>query len=93
MPTHYYTIKNGVIELPTYITLAQDVAPIVDPLMWWKGHKQHLPNWSKALLDVWLVQPSSAAAVFSTLKASFNHQRDHSLQGNIEASLFPQYVP
>ena len=62
MPTHYYTIKNGVIELPTYITLAQDVAPIVDPLMWWKGHKQHLPNWSKALLDVWLVQPSSAAA-------------------------------
>ena len=49
-------------ELPTYITLAQDVAPTVDTLNWWKGHKQHLPNWSKALLDVLLVQPSSAAA-------------------------------
>ena len=26
-------------ELPTYITLAQDVAPTVDTLNWWKGHK------------------------------------------------------
>ena len=89
-PPIIHSLKS---ELPTYITLAQDVAPTVDTLNWWKGHKQHLPNWSKALLDVLLVQPSFAAAerVFSMLKASFNHQQDHSLQDYIEASLFLQY--
>ena len=65
----------------------------VETLYWWKGHKQHLPNWSKALEDVLLVQPSSAAAerVFSMLKASFSHQQDHSLQDYIDTSLFLQF--
>lgn len=86
-------IDNLKSELPVYISLAQDVAPTVETLHWWKGHKQHLPNWSKALEDVLLVQPSSAAAerVFSMLKASFSHQQDHSLQDYIETSLFLQF--
>ena len=73
-------IDNSKSELPAYITLAQDVAPTVEPLQWWREHKQHLPNWLKAMADVLLVKPSSAVAerVFSMLKASFSHQQDHS---------------
>ena len=86
-------IDNLKSELPAYITLAQHVAPTVEPLQWWREHKQHLPYWSKAMADVLLVQPSSAVAerVFSMLKASFSHQQDHSLQDYIEASLFIQF--
>ena len=86
-------IESLKTELPTYLSLAQDVAPTVETLNWWKGHKEDLPSWSGAFEDVLLVQPSSAASerVFSILKVSFGPQQDHSLQDYIEASLLLQF--
>ena len=38
------------------------VSPEFDTLMWWQNHASELPNWSEAVKDLVLVQPSSAAA-------------------------------
>ena len=86
-------IESLKTELPAYLSLAKDVAPTIDPLKWWDGHQNDLPNWSKALEDVLLVQPTSAASerVFSMLKQSFGPQQDHSLHDYIEASLLLQF--
>ena len=80
-------------ELPTYLAIATDVAPDIDPLEWWKHHENDLPKWASALCKVLLVQPSSVGAerAFSLLTNSFGSRQDHSLQHYIETSLMLQY--
>ena len=52
-------------ELPQYLTLAADASHEIEPLDSWKRHETDLPKWSGAARKIVLVQPSSAAAVFS----------------------------
>ena len=80
-------------ELPTYLAKADGIDPGTDPLVWWKAHSSDLPHWSAAVVDILLVQPSSAAAerAFSLLKASFGPQQDASLNDYIEAAIMLQY--
>ena len=49
-------------ELPTYLSLSADLSAGIDVPKWWKDHHQELPQWSLAAQEVFLVQPSSAAA-------------------------------
>lgn len=49
-------------ELPHYYAAAQDIDLSLDPLVFWKHHKNDLPTWAKAVRHVLLVQPSSAAS-------------------------------
>ena len=64
-------------ELPTYLSLAEDVSPDVAVTSWWKNHEQEIPSWGAACKLMLLVQPSSAAAerVFSMLENSFSKQQ------------------
>ena len=80
-------------ELPLYIAAVEDIDPSYDPLLFWKRHESHLPNWSKAARIVLLVQPSSAASerIFSLLRNSFGERQHSALQDYIEASLMLQY--
>ena len=80
-------------ELPLYQAAAQDVDPLYDPLVFWKNHQAGLPTWAKAVRQVFLVQPSSAASerVFSLLRSSFGERQNSSLQDYIETSLMFQY--
>ena len=80
-------------EFPHYIAAAEDIDSSYNPLTFWKGHEDDLPNWSKAARQVLLVQPSSASSerVFSLLRNSFGERQHSSLQDYIEASLMLQY--
>ena len=65
----------------------------IDPLSWWKRHCADLPNWTSALCQVLLIQPSSAEAerVFSLLACSFGASQESALQDYLEVSLMLQY--
>ena len=58
---------------------------------WWQFHEEQLPNFPSAMKNVFLVQPSSAAAkrVFTIL--SFNEQQDHALSDYLQASVMLPY--
>lgn len=85
-------LKN---ELPQYIALAGEIADgvQVEPLAWWRVHKEELPTWFEALRRVMIVHVTSAGAerVFSMLQQSFGKQQDASLADYIEVSLMMQY--
>ena len=80
-------------EFPQYIALTEDIDPSYDPLLFWNRHEANLPNWSKAVKSVLLVQPSSVASerIFSLQRNSFGERQNLSLQDYIEASLTLQY--
>ena len=63
-------------ELSSYKAAVEDIDPEVDILQWWKSHEKELPNWSTALKNIILVQPSSAAAerVFSVIQNLFTEK-------------------
>ena len=56
-------------------------------------HADQIPNWSLAVKNVLLVQPSSAALerVCIILAASFNDQYYHALADYIQANAMLQY--
>ena len=66
---------DGLVE-SCHITATQDVAIESEErkVERWKVHEERLPNWSSAVKEVLLVQPSSATAerVLSPLSASFH---------------------
>ena len=80
-------------ELPTYLAKAANVDPSMDILKWWKQHSPELPHWSAAAQNVFLIQPSSAAAewVFSILNRSFDESQTNSLEDYVEATVMLQY--
>ena len=57
-------LQNLKAELSLHLAKASSVtvSPEFDTLMWWQNHSSELPNWSEAVKDLVLVQPSSAAA-------------------------------
>lgn len=70
-------IGNLKAELPQYLALAGDVNPQVDIVDWWHRKSSELPHWSAVASQLFLVQPSSAAAerVFSLLNCSFSDKQ------------------
>ena len=66
-------------ELPTYLSLAEDVSPDVNVTSWWKNHEQEIPSWGAACN---LVQPSRAAAerVFRYLITVFRNSKQSPLR-------------
>ena len=87
------TIEGLKSELPTYAALTEDVSSAIDPLTWWKEHKNELLLWASTCECVLLLQPSSAPAerVFSILSNSFNAQQESSLEDYTELSVILQY--
>ena len=87
------TIAGLKSELPSYAALTEDMSSAIDPLTWWRDHKDELPLWASACKCVLLLQPSSAAAerVFSILSNSFNSQQESSLEDYTELSVILQY--
>ena len=87
------TISSLKLELPLYLAKARDISEKCDPFEWWKRYEVELPTWSKAVRNVLLVQPSSAAAecAFSLLNNSFNRRQFNSLEDYVEASIMLQY--
>ena len=83
-------------ELPAYLARASAVASSgaenCDTLVWWKNSSAELPVWSETAQDVFLVQPSSAAAerVFSILN-QFNETQTNSLEDYVESSVMFRY--
>ena len=45
-----------------YLSVSEDVSPVIDLIAWWKNQEFCLPNWSHASKYVTLIQPSSATA-------------------------------
>ena len=80
-------------EFPQYIALTEDIDSSYDHLFFSNRHEANLPNWSKAVKSVLLVQPFSGASerIFSLLRNSFGERQNLSLQDYIEASLMLQY--
>ena len=64
------TIDGLKMEIPMYMVASEDVSIEIDLIAWWKRHAIELPKWANAIINVLLVQPSSAAAerVFSILQ-------------------------
>ena len=60
------------IELPRYLTKADEIADDVDAMQWWKTNEADLPHQASAAKLVLLLKPSSAAPeqVFSILTTS-----------------------
>ena len=83
------TLSDLKEELPTYLAKCSDVGSSVTAMEWWRVNAQSLPKWSAAARQVFLIQPSSAAAerVFSLLYASFSEQQQHSLNDYVETSI------
>ena len=81
-----------ILELPQYLATSNGVHA-TDILDWWKRHKEALPRWSREAVNIFLCQPSSAAAeqVFSLLKASLSDQQQSALEHYIETSLMLRY--
>ena len=71
-----------------YLSKAADVSPEYDPIAWCTNHAKDLPNWSRAVEKIFLVQPSSAGAerVFPVLSNMFGEQQENCLEDYIEAS-------
>ena len=62
-----------------------------DKLEWWKNHAVQLPFWSTGCRAILLLQPSSAAAVFSLLSNSFKENQQNALEDYISTSVMLQY--
>ena len=81
-------------ELPACVAAA-DGTEVKDGehLQWWHRHKSCLPNWSDAVKQLVLVQPSSAPAerAFSLLRAAFDERQTKALEDNLEAAVMMAY--
>lgn len=75
-------------ELPTYLSLAENLSYTVDPLQWWERNSEKIPFWASCCKKIVLCQPTSASVerVFSLLK-QFNEQQQSSLEDYIEVAL------
>ena len=73
------------IELPNYLSRAQDENPNLSPMEWWKLNSELLPTWCIVAKKMLLLQPSSASVerVFSLMNSTFGDQQDNSLQDYI----------
>ena len=62
-------------------------------LKFWKDHELSIPKWSDAARNIFLLQPSSAAAerLFSVLNNSFGKKQLGSLEDYIETSVMLQF--
>ena len=60
------------MDLPDYIAAAEDIDGELDPMEFWRSHRDTLHSWAAAAFKVVLVQPyAPSERVFSLLKQSF----------------------
>lgn len=80
-------------EFPKYSVLAAEVSSDLSSLDFWKDHTTSIEKWRNAAQNVFLLQPSSAAAerAFSVLNNTFGNKQLKSLEDYIEASTMLQY--
>lgn len=82
-------LESMKLALPIYLAAATDVDSNIDPMLWWKQHSSLILNWSSALCQVMLLQPSSAAVqhAFSFLNGSVGAAQECALADYAELSL------
>ena len=89
-PTRLLELRD---EFPKYAVLTADLSCDYSSLKFWKDHELSIPKWSDAARNIFLLQPSSAAAerVFSVLNNSFGKKQLGSLEDYIETSVMLQF--
>ncbi|CAB1107293.1 unnamed protein product [Ectocarpus sp. CCAP 1310/34] len=86
-------VKGLLKEKEDYYMAASDTDIEYGHMAFWKDNEKRLPTWHALVLDVALLQPSSAfmERVFSILPCCFNERQEHVYSDRICASALLKY--